>query len=99
MMPINVSGKVRFSSARPQRVHLIDCTTSSIDLLCMESQQQMQVPATPVVLYVIIGMATITDGDQQVDLEVGHVYAPEPGGNIMNNAEQRLVCLAFTSKS
>lgn len=95
MTPVNAIAKVRFNSARPQRVHLLDLPSGSVDLLCLERAQELSLTGPPRVLYVVTGSAKVTDTQTTVDLPAGHLAAPEGDCTITNAGEQRLVCLRF----
>ena len=94
MKPINAIAKVRFSSARPQRVHLVEDEPNAAALLCLESEQKISVSA-PAVLYVVTGLATVTVDGGQVELATGHLVVLDDDCVVANAGEQRLVCLSF----
>ncbi|HUS46709.1 MAG TPA: cupin domain-containing protein [Phycisphaerae bacterium] len=98
---INAIAKVRFSSARPQRVHLHKGKTLLAELLCMEPGQHRKIDRGQWAYYVITGAATITIHDKTSDLSAGQFAAVGPGEphTVANAAEQRLVCLAITNSS
>ncbi len=98
MIPINAVGRVRFSSGRPQRVHLVDASDeTSADLLCLEDQQELALGDKAIVLYVVTGTATIITEGGRVTLPAGHLLRPDSGCTLANIGERRLVCLAFGS--
>ncbi len=96
---VNAISKVRFSSARPQRVHLLDMPAGAVDLLCLESAQELPVAGPSTVLYVVTGAARVSDGKNTRDLSAGHLFVPEGDCTLTNTAEQRLVCLRFQTAS
>jgi len=94
MTPTNAIAKVRFSSAKPQRVHLAQSDQLASELLCLESGQQMKVAEADTILYIILGAATINAGEEDASAQTGCVMAPGKPFLLANAAEQRLVCLA-----
>ena len=95
MNSVNAISKVRFSSARPQRVHLLDLPTGGVDLLCLESAQETTAKGPSTVLYIVTGSARITDGQTTQELSAGNLLVPDGDCTIANAAEQRLVFLRF----
>lgn len=93
--PINAIAKVRFSSAKPQRVHLVQGEGAEAELLCLESQQEMPIARMSCLLYVITGTATLIEPVGRTTLQAGQLLAPESDCTLANIGEQRLVCLAF----
>lgn len=94
MTPINAIGKVRFNSAKPQRVHLVEGRPCRADLLCLEPRQELAVPVGGL-LYVLTGSAAVTCGGQRATLPSGHLLSAESECVLGNVSEQRLVCLLF----
>jgi len=95
MVPVNAIGKVRFSSARGQRVHLIEADDVAADLLCLEKGQELSPGKAPAVLYVIAGTAAISQGGQQTRLPMGQVVRTDGACTLVNIGEQRVICLAM----
>ena len=95
MHTVNAISKVRFSSARPQRVHLLDLPGGAADLLCLEAAQELSVRGPRTALYIVTGSARITDGKSTQELTAGHLFLPQGDCTLANPAEQRLVCLRF----
>jgi hypothetical protein len=95
MNSVNAISKVRFSSARPQRVHLLDLPSGAVDLLCLEKAQETGVTGAGTVLYIVTGSARVTDAKGTQDLSAGNLLVPEGDCTVANAAEQRLVCLRF----
>lgn len=98
---VNAIAKVRFSSAKPQRVHLHKSQTLLAELLCMEPGQRRKVDRGQWAYYVITGAAAITIRDKTDSLSAGQFAAVGPGEphTVANAAEHRLVCLAITNSS
>jgi len=94
MTPTNAIAKVRFSSAKPQRVHLAESGRLASELLCLESGQQMKIADPDTILYVILGAAAIEADDQNTSVQTGYLVAPGAKFTLTNAGEQRLVCLA-----
>jgi len=93
---INAIAKVRFASARPQRVHLVRGATCVVELICMEAGQAIQGIRGQWVYYVVMGSAAVRSGDETGELSAGQVAATDgaqPHG-LSNAGEGRLVCLA-----
>ena len=99
MTAINAIAKVRFSSGRPQRVHLVDGQRVAAELLCLERGQEMPIVGPDAMLYVIGGDATLTQDDQTDNLSPGYLLALENGYTLANRDEQRLICLLFKNVS
>ncbi len=93
MTSINAIAKVRFSSAKAQRVHLLAEPPVPTDLLCLEADQQIDLPG-PGVLYVVTGSATLVAGANEQELPTGHLVSAAEGV-VANRARGRLVCLLF----
>ncbi|MFW6155314.1 MAG: hypothetical protein ACOC95_08865 [Planctomycetota bacterium] len=94
MTPTNAIAKVRFSSARAQRVHLAESNGLAAELLCLEGGQQLKIAGEAGILYVILGTADVTAEGQTVTLQTGYVFAPGTTFTLANAGEHRLVCLA-----
>jgi len=94
----NAISKVRFGSARPQRVHLHKGDGLAAELLCMEPGQQTRVLHGEWMYYVIAGHATVRAGAEESEIASGHsvAFAPDEDHTIANVDEGRLICLAFT---
>lgn len=95
MKPINAIAKVRFSSARPQRVHLADEGPVGADLLCLEPQQELELAAGAGVVYVVSGSATLICEGGRETLGATQLTSIDSDCTLTNISEQRLVCLAF----
>lgn len=97
MKIVNAISKVRFSAAKPQRVHLVESDEASVDMLCMEAGQQLEVHSAPATYYVITGAAEIEAGDAVQALPMGQL-AHIPAGQahtVINTGQGRLLCLAY----
>ena len=53
MDTVNAVSKVRFASARPQRVHLAGNESQLVELLCLEPGQETKTTTGPCVYYVV----------------------------------------------
>jgi len=94
---VNAIAKVRFASASPQRVSLHRGRSLTIDMLCMESGQEVRVHGGEWAYYIVAGVATVSAGGQAVQVPMGQLAATgddEPHA-ISNAGEDRVVCLAF----
>ena len=94
---LNAIAKVRFGSARPQRVQLCKGGRTPMDLLCMEPGQKLKVHAGRWAYYVITGAARVESRLSAADLSAGHlaVTAQDEEHTLSTAGEQRLVCLAI----
>jgi quercetin dioxygenase-like cupin family protein len=93
---VNAIAKVRFASARPQRVRLARNDACVVELLCLEPGQEARVSAGMWTYYVVTGTATVTAGEQAGELTPGQMAVTQAGEahTIANAGEARLVCLA-----
>ncbi|HUT61099.1 MAG TPA: hypothetical protein VNA25_24900 [Phycisphaerae bacterium] len=96
MESVNAIAKVRFGSAKPQRVQLRKDAHASIELLCMEPGQKHKVASGRWAYYIVTGAASFAGKDSQADLATGQLAVTEPGEThtICTAGEHRLVCLA-----
>jgi mannose-6-phosphate isomerase-like protein (cupin superfamily) len=101
MDAVNAIGKVRFSSAKPQRVQLHKSAGLLAELICMEAGQELNVPAGELTYYVVMGTASISAGGQTAEIPPGHFAATgaDEAHTISNAGEGRLVCLAVGQAS
>lgn len=98
MDAVNAISKVRFNSAKPQRVQLLQSESGQADLLCLEREQSTDLDG-PGMLYVITGTATVTGSDAgETKLSSGFLGRCEGRCTLVNSSEQRLVCLAFRAE-
>jgi mannose-6-phosphate isomerase-like protein (cupin superfamily) len=98
---VNAIAKVRFGSAKPQRIQLHKSEAMLAEILCMEPGQQLNVTAGEWTYYVVTGGATLTTDGKDSNLSTGQFAAvgPKEPHTLANAAEQRLVCLAVTTTS
>ena len=98
MDSINAIAKVRFGSAKPQRVQLKKNTHGTIDLLCMEPGQKHRVASGQWSYYIVTGKANFAGKASQVEVATGQIAVSEPGEThtICTTGEHRLVCLTIT---
>jgi hypothetical protein len=98
MESFNAISKVRFSSARPQRVQLQKLNGVVCDLLCMEPKQELSMSGR-CAYYVVAGQGVIRSGKLSQDLSLGSLACTENDEHhtLLNNSEQRLICLAISS--
>jgi hypothetical protein len=97
METFNAISKVRFSSARPQRVQLQKLNGMVCDLLCLEPAQELSMSGR-CAYYVIAGQGVIKAGKLVHDLTLGCFAATgsEEHHSLHNDSEQRLICLAIS---
>jgi len=93
---VNAIAKVRFSSARPQRIQLYKEPELTMELLCMEAGQGATVTSGRWAYYVVTGTAAVNDGEKSEQLPTGQlaVVNPPRKHTITNAGEGRLVVLA-----
>ena len=96
---VNAIAKVRFSSAKPQRVQLHRGDAAIAELLCMEPGQKLATDAGERMYYVITGEAAVTADDETKKLPPGQfvAFAPDHPHTIANPGEQRVICLMLTA--
>ena len=94
---VNAIAKVRFSSARAQRVRLHRSTRSAVEMLCLEPGQEVSLPESTRCYYVVAGSARFHAGKVSIDASPGHVVAPGEGEtmSLANAGQQRVICLEF----
>ncbi len=92
----NAIAKVRFASAKPQKVTLNKSDSLTAELLCLEPGQNMKVASGQWNYYVITGTATIGSAEGSTDLPTGQFAGSETDEphTITNDGEQRLIILA-----
>jgi hypothetical protein len=92
---INAVSKVRFSSARAQRVLVHKGNKTLTELLCLEAGQEMKVAGGRWIYYIIAGCATVDAGGNKTPLAASHMAAASDEPHTIANAgEGRLICLA-----
>jgi len=96
----NAISKVRFSSARPQRVQLFKNSHFHCELLCLEPQQELT-SWGPCAYYVVAGSGEIRAGRNRSSLELGRFAECDDGEShsVVNASEQRLICLVISKRS
>lgn len=92
----NAIAKVRFSSARPQRVQVARFAQYACDLLCLEPKQELT-GTGPCGYYVVAGSGQIRSGKDSKPLSMGIVVDFMQGETylLVNTSEQRLICLVI----
>ena len=100
MDAINAIAKVRFSSARPQRVQLHKCPDFTCDLVCMEPGQELSAVGR-CAYYIVAGSGDIKAAQQAKPLKMGNLAACDDGEShtVVNSSEQRLILLAISKHS
>ena len=98
---VNAIAKVRFSSAKPQRVQLHKGETLQAELVCMEAGQQLKVSRGAWTYYVVMGSATLTVNGESSEVPTGQLAALDPAEPhvLSNRTERRLICLAIAKAS
>jgi quercetin dioxygenase-like cupin family protein len=96
---MNAIAKVRFASARPQRIHLARHDHCVVEMLCMEPGQKPDVSTGTWTYYIVKGTAELTAGSQAHTLTFGQVASTQADElhSVANTGEGRLVCLAIGS--
>jgi quercetin dioxygenase-like cupin family protein len=94
---VNAIAKVRFASARPQRIPLHDADGIKAELVCLEPGQKLSVARGRWTYYTITGAACLTWGGQTAELPSGHLAAtgPDEAHELSNRGERRTVCLVL----
>ena len=98
---VNAIGKVRFASARAQRVHIHKGQHLVADLLCLETGQETVGEAGEWTYYVIKGLARCKGPGGAVDIPAGQSVsvAADEKHSLVATGEQRLICLAVGCKA
>ena len=94
---INAIAKVRFSSARAQRVQLHKCPQFTCELVCLEPQQEMSAVGR-CAYYVVAGNGNLKAGKHAGALKMGNLAAldDDESHTLVNSSEQRLILLAIS---
>ena len=94
---INAIAKVRFNSARPQRVQLSKCPSYFCELLCLEPGQEISGSGRGG-YYVIAGKGKLRSSNGPGELEMGNFIAFDDAEShtLINSSEQRLIVLSIT---
>ena len=101
MDAVNAISRVRFASAKPQRVQLKSEGQLTGDLICMEPGQALSVDSGEWIYYVVTGTAEFRAGQDVAELPTGHVASvdADESHTIVCAGEQRLVCVAVGRKA
>jgi quercetin dioxygenase-like cupin family protein len=96
---VNAIAKVRFSTAKAQRIGLHKCPGQLAELLCMEAGQRLKVATGRWAYYVAMGTASMSAGGKTKQVPTGHfaAFASDEPHTVANATERRLVCLAVGS--
>ena len=92
---VNAISKVRFASAKPQRIRLGSTKGLVAELLCMEAGQKIVVRSGQWAYYVITGTAKFTAGNVSGEVPAGQagICEVDEVHTVANASQQRLVCL------
>ncbi|MCD4699756.1 MAG: hypothetical protein K8R91_04190 [Phycisphaerae bacterium] len=94
---INAIARIRFSSAKAQRVQLHRGGGIACDLLCLEPGQEF--PSTgQCSYYLIAGAGVMKAGKSKKDVNMGNFATCEENEShtLVNSSEQRLICLVIS---
>lgn len=93
---VNAIAKVRFGSAKAQRIGLCQSPPLGAELICMESDQKLTVDSGQWLYYVITGAASLTAGGASQNLASGQMAmtAKDESHSLACSGENRLICLA-----
>ena len=85
---LNAIAKVRFSSARPQRVQLSKCPEYTVELLCLEPAQKLA-GSGPCAYYFIAGSGEVKTGKDKRPATLGNFVTCEADEThtVMNSSE------------
>ncbi len=95
---VNAISKVRFGSAKPQRVQLAKNNELQSELICMEPGQQLKVSSTECAYYIIKGTASLTTADKTADLSAGQFVSVghDERHTLTANGDDRLICISVS---
>ncbi len=98
MNVVNAIAKVRFASAKPQRVSLDKSDELCTELICLEAGQELKVKSGDCVYYIVTGNGELTFGDKTEDLSPGCAASlgPKESHTIATSGETRLICIAVS---
>lgn len=98
MNVVNAIAKVRFATAKPQRISLDKTAELSTELVCMEPGQRLKVSSGGYVYYVVTGSGELTSGDKTEELSPGCAASAGPGEShtLVASGEARLICIAVS---
>ena len=93
---VHAIAKVRFGSAKAQRIGLCQSAPLSAELICMEAGQKFKVDSGQWLYYVIAGSAALTAGAAAHTLASGQMAmtAQDEPHTLACAGETRLICLA-----
>ncbi len=94
---LNAIAKVRFNSARPQRVQLYRRREFLCELLCLEPRQELSASGR-CAYYLIAGSGEVRSGRNRQSVDLGNFLTFEEGEShtLVNSSEQRLICMAIS---
>ena len=98
MIVVNAIAKVRFATAKPQRISLDKTDELCTELICMEPGQTLSVKSGSCVYYVVTGGGEFTSGDNTQELTPGCIASVGVGEShtLSASGETRLVCTVVT---
>jgi len=98
MNVVNAIAKVRFATARPQRITLDKSAEFCTDLVCMEPGQRLKGGHGKCVYYIVTGTGELTSGDRAAELSPGSAASvgPEESHTLAASGEARLICIAVS---
>lgn len=94
---VNAIAKVRFNSARPQRVQLGRSRQFACELVCLEPGQEVA-GTQRCSYYVVAGNGLVKTAAGPKDVTLGHFLCFEEGDShiLVNSSDQRMICLAVS---
>ncbi|MCK4626906.1 MAG: hypothetical protein KAV00_16460 [Phycisphaerae bacterium] len=94
---INAIAKIRFNSAKAQRVQLHRFEGFACDMLCLEPGQEFS-SAGRCAYYFIAGTGVLKADKNKKDVNMGNFAAcdEDESHTIMNSSEQRLICMVIS---
>ena len=94
---VNAISKVRFGSAKPQRIQLSKAGRFQAEMLCMDPRQRITVRTGQWMYYVVTGSAEVTVDEQTTSVATGQFAASAPGEvhTIVAAGDHRMVCMVF----
>lgn len=98
MEHVNAISKVRFGSAKPQRVQLSRNGSLQSELICMEPGQQVKTSSSECTYYIIKGSASLTAGDETAKLAAGQLVSigPDERHILAADGDDRLICISVS---
>ena len=94
---INAIARIRFNSAKAQRVQLHRFEGFACDMLCLEPEQEFSATGR-CAYYFIAGTGVIKAGKSRKAVDMGNLVAcdEDESHTIVNSSEQRLICLVIS---